>query len=108
MTRATLHVTQSDIDASRDRRTQSTLDRQSPAYNPERDCPIGVALARTFAIKREMIRAHPDYLRIGDYESGDAPHNASLYESTAVIRAFMRAWDRYGNAEPKTFALRRI
>ena len=102
MTR-TLQVTQADIDKSRKLRTASTLDRQLAGYNNERDCPIGVALARTFNAEREMVRAHPDFLSIAssNWNKGYAEH----WRATQVIRDFMRQWDRFGRAEPHNFKL---
>jgi hypothetical protein len=115
----TLQVTQADINESRNRRTASTLDRQRATYNSEQDCPIGIALARTFETDRKHILANPDALRVTTGERRHMPIVDSYgrkcgtvyeqpthsFEATQVIRDFMRSWDRRGHAEPHNFKL---
>lgn len=116
---ATLQVTQTDINEARARRTLSTIDRPRSGYRHEQDCPIGVALARTFGVPREDVRVDPDSIH---YTFGEPRHvpivdsngrkcgtsyerGGFTFEVTQIMRDFMRSWDRRGRAEPHNFKL---
>jgi len=101
-----LDVTQADIEESRARRLEPR-GFDGARYHSERDCPLGIALARQFVQPREAVRAHPDFLRIGllfDH-AGNFVNHERAFRATQTIRDFMRAWDRHGRAQPKRFAL---
>lgn len=87
-----LKVTQEDIDASRQLRTNSTLDRQRSTYRPVRDCPIGVAAKRQFGVDRN------DILVYSELVAGD-----TIFNLPKTALAFMHEWDIYGRATPRTF-----
>lgn len=121
----TLSVTAEDIEESHARRYRLKHRIGYPTdrnYDPECDCPIGIALLRTFARYRDCVKVNPDALRVrfdnltsvrltGSYGSRDLPdrmiaERASAYfEATETMRAFMRQWDRRGSAQPHNFRL---